>query len=135
MRDACRRVRVVLVERLVFEQCLGERSSRSRFSCRSSTTCSCAPTTTRRTSSSMSFCVSGDNSGPPPKRAAGAVAREQGERPDRGAHAPAADHLPGEPGQLVDVRLGAGADVAEDDLLGARPPSDTLILAWSSGSR
>src|SRR5581483_1418726 len=43
--------------------------------------------------------------------------REDGDRADRLAHPPPPDHLPRELGQLLDVRLGARADVAEDDLL------------------
>ena len=46
------------------------------------------------------------------------LAREHRDRPDRLAHAPAADHLAGDRGELLDVGLGAGRDRAVDDLLG-----------------
>jgi len=49
---------------------------------------------------------------------AGAFARQQRERPELVAHPPAADHLAGDLGQLLDVGLGAGGDLAVDDLLG-----------------
>src|SRR2546429_198915 len=46
-----------------------------------------------------------------------AVAGYDRDGADRGAHAPAADHLAGDLGELLDVRLGAGAGLAVDDLL------------------
>ena len=45
------------------------------------------------------------------------VARQQRERAELVAHAPAADHLAGDLGELLDVRLGAGGDLSVDDLL------------------
>jgi hypothetical protein len=50
------------------------------------------------------------------------VAWDHRDRSQRFTHAPAADHQPREAGQLLDVRLGAGADLAEDDLLGNASP-------------
>ena len=49
-----------------------------------------------------------------------AVAGQQGDRPELVAHPPPADHLPRDLGQLLDVGLGAGGDLAVDDLLGRR---------------
>ena len=47
-----------------------------------------------------------------------AVVGEHRDGADRLAHAPAADHLAGDLGELLDVGLGAGGDRAVDDLLG-----------------
>src|SRR5215207_10526514 len=52
------------------------------------------------------------------KERPGAITRDDGDGAERVAHAPAPDHLACEPGQLLDVGLGAGADLAEDELLG-----------------
>jgi hypothetical protein len=68
------------------------------------------------------------------KQRSGAVSWQNGDGADRLAHAPAADHLARDLRELLDVGLGAGADLAEDDLLRARPPSATLIFATTSGS-
>ena len=87
----------------------------------------------RRTSSSTSRCVSGETSaapgrnGPAPSRGITATG------PIAGAHAPAADHLAGDLGELLDVRLRAGARLAEDDLLGGAAAERDLDLRLHLG--
>ena len=54
------------------------------------------------------------------------VGRDHGDRPDRLAHPPAADHLARDPGQLLDVGLGAGRDRAVHELLGDPPAERDL---------
>ena len=49
--------------------------------------------------------------------------------PMAGAHPPAADHLPGDRGHLLDVGLGARGDVVEHDLLGHPAAERDLDLA------
>ena len=63
------------------------------------------------------------------------VGRDHGDRPEGAAHAPASDHAAGDRGQLLDVGLGAGREVAEHDLLGdaaaegdADPPEQVLLV-------
>src|SRR5262245_65274101 len=52
------------------------------------------------------------------KQGAGAVAWENGDRPDRRAHPPPPDHLARDLRELLDVRLGATTRLPEDDLFG-----------------
>jgi hypothetical protein len=130
--DAGGRVGVVLVERLVLQQRGRERVELPRFSC-SATTSLCEVSTIRRTSPSTSFCVSCETSAAPGRN---------GPEPSCGSTAtgliaeliPAADHLAGDLGQLLDVGLGARARLAEDDLLGGSAPERDLIFAVTSGS-
>ena len=44
------------------------------------------------------------------------VLREHGDGPDRGVHPPSTDHLASDLCELLDVRLRAGGDIAEDNL-------------------
>ena len=87
-------------------------------------------------------------SGAPPRRASssvrgdvrslqgiGAVARQDRDHPDRVAHPPAADHLAHERRDLIDVALGAGRLVAEDDLLGRAPAERDLDARLELGAR
>ena len=53
---------------------------------------------------------------------------EQGDRADRVAHAPTSDHLAGDLGQLLDVRLGAGCRVAVDEPFGDAAAEGDLDL-------
>ena len=107
--------------------------ARARRACRgsragASSTSSRASSTIRRTSSSMSCCVSSETpaapgkSGPCPSCGMTAIGA------DRLAHAPAADHLARDLRQLLDVGLGAGREVAEDDLLGRAAAERDLDL-------
>ena len=54
---------------------------------------------------------------------ADSVHRNHRDRSDSAAHTPASHHLAGDAGQVLDVRLGAGGDVAEHDLL-RRPAAE-----------
>ena len=56
------------------------------------------------------------------------VARKDRNRTDRRAHPPATDHLARDLRQLLDVRLGARADLVEHDLLGRAPTESDLDL-------
>src|SRR5205823_7374750 len=58
-----------------------------------------------------------------------AVAARDRDRPDLVAHAPAADHLAGDVGELLDVGLGAGRDLVVDDPLGGPAPQRHLDAA------
>ena len=118
-RDAGGRVGVLLVERLVLEQSrVRERVELAAVPLQQARRPRrCASSTTRRTSSSTSFCVSGETSatpgrsGPAPSRGSTAIG------PIAVAHPPAPDHLARDLRQLLDVGLRAGARLAEDDLL------------------
>src|SRR4051812_47504504 len=57
------------------------------------------------------------------------VGGQHGDGPDALAHPPAADHAPGDGGELLDVGLRAGGDLAEDELLGDAPAERDLDLA------
>ena len=69
------------------------------------------------------------------------VGRDHGDRADRLAHPPAADHLARDPGQLLDVGLGARGDRAVDELLGDPAaerdldPADQVVARRSSCAR
>jgi hypothetical protein len=57
------------------------------------------------------------------------VAAAQGARPELVAHAEAHDHLLGRRGDLLEVVRRARGDLAEDDLLAARPPRVIAIVS------
>ena len=94
-------------------------------------TSSCAAETSVRTSSSIRRWVSSEVSGgarPP-------LLAKNGDRADLLAHAPAADHLARDLGQLLEIGLGAGASMFPKTISSAaRPPSATSIFARSSRS-
>ena len=82
----------------------------------------------RRTSSSISCRVRSETSEAPGKSGPLPSRGIDRERADGAAHAPAPDHLAGDLGELLDVRLGAGRGLAEDDLLGAAAAERDLDL-------
>ena len=92
-------------------------SSCSRWSVRRSVTALCAPSIRRRTSSSTSCWVSLDVSPAAPQQRPETLGGKHRDESDRVAHAPPADHLPGDHRELLDVALGSGGDRSIDDLL------------------
>ena len=60
---------------------------------------------------------------------------DHGDEPDRFAHAPAADHLPGDRGDALDVGLRAGRDRPVDDLLSDAPSEGHVDLAEQIGAK
>src|SRR6266508_3783723 len=116
--DAGRRVRVVLVERLVLQQGLRERVELAAVLAQQR-----HDFLMRRVDDPADFLVDEllrvlRHLGRTREERPAAVGWEHRERSDGVAHAPAADHLARDLGQLLDVGLGAGRRLVEHDLLG-----------------